>query len=208
MNELHGNVELLLSSVRRRVDQRILAERATLEETLDRIVHEAEVEAERRKDAILAQGRVDAEAACQQCLATAERERRVARLQAREARLTAVFDAADERLQAHVDEGLAPEVVAHLVRQAASSLPPGEVTVTIDAANRARLASDAVDAWRTETHAFRLDDAPLAERHGVVVRSGRASVDATIEGRLAQARDQLRSQVDERLHGDTDEVAS
>ncbi len=208
MNELHGNVEQLLSSVRRRVDQRILAERATLEETLERIAHEAEVEAERRKEAILAQGRVDAEAACQQCLATAERERQVARLEAREARLTAVFDAADERLKARIEAGLAPEILARLARQAASSLPPGELTVTIDAANRARLAPDAVDAWRTETHAFRLDDAPLAERHGVVVRSGRASVDATIEGRLAQARDQLRSQVDERLHGDVDGVSS
>jgi len=119
-----------------------------------------------------------------------------------------VFDAADERLKARIEAGLAPEVIARLVRQAASSLPPGEVTVTVDAANRARLAPDAVEAWHTDTHAFHLDDASLAERHGAVVRSGRASVDATIEGRLAQARDQLRSQVDERLHGDTDEVAS
>ncbi len=201
MHEIHGNVDQLLASVRRRSEQHILADRASLEETLTRIRREAEAEAERRKDALLQRGRVEAEEVCRQCLAAAERKRRVAHLEAREARLEAVFAAATERIHDLGKDGLAPEVVERLARNAATSLPPGPVTVTVDAASRTSLAAEDVAAWRSEVHTFTLDEMPLETGHGAIVRAGRASVDATLEGRLAQARDRLRGVIDGQLHG-------
>jgi vacuolar-type H+-ATPase subunit E/Vma4 len=195
---MHGNLEDLLASVRRRAEQRALARRASSEEQAERILDEARQQAGAVRAELLEQGRRDAAESCRQCLAVADLERREHRLAAREARLDAVFDAAGRALlDAYGDDGLPPDAVRRLALDAAASLPEGEATLRLDPASRARLSPDEVAGWPTDDrHAFVLDDATLEGRHGLVVRIGRASVDATLEGRLERARVELRARVD------------
>jgi vacuolar-type H+-ATPase subunit E/Vma4 len=198
---MHGNLDDLLASVRRRAEQRALARRASSEDQAERLLDEASERADTLRTELLEQGRRDAAESCRQCLAVADLERRERRLAAREARLDGVFDdARSALLDAYADDGLPPEVVRRLALDAASSLPEGEATLLLDRASRARLTPDEVAGWSSdERHAFVLDDATLPDRHGVVVRIGRASVDATLEGRLERACVELRGRVDRLL---------
>ena len=115
-------------------------------------------------------------------------------------RIQRQFPAARALLDAYGDDGLAPETVRRLALDAVASLPEGEATLHLDPASRARLTPDEVAAWPTDDlHAFVLDEGTLEGRHGLVVRIGRASVDATLEGRLERARVELRARVDRLL---------
>ena len=201
MSDMYGNLDDLLASVRRRAEQRALARRASSEEQAERILDEARQRAEALRAELLEQGRRDAAESCRQCLAVADLERRERRLAAREERLDGIFDAAARALlDAYGDDGLAPETVRRLALDAVASLPEGEATLHLDPASRARLTPDEVAAWPTDDlHAFVLDEGTLEGRHGLVVRIGRASVDATLEGRLERARVELRARVDRLL---------
>lgn len=201
MSDMYGNLDDLLASVRRRAEQRALARRASSEEQAERILDDARQRAEALRAELLEQGRRDAAESCRQCLAVADLERRERRLAAREGRLDEVFDAAGRALlDAYGGDGLPPETVRRLALDAVASLPEGEATVRLDPASRARLSADEVAAWPAgDRHAFVLDDATLERRHGLVVRIGRASVDATLEGRLERARVELRARVDRLL---------
>jgi vacuolar-type H+-ATPase subunit E/Vma4 len=194
---MYGNLDDLLASVRRRAEQRALVRRASSEEQAERILDEARQRAEAVRAELLEQGRRDAAESCRQCLAVADLERRERRLAAREERLAHVFDAARAALlDAYAKDGLPAETLRRLALDALASLPEGEATLQLDAASRARLDADEVASWPTgEGHAFVLDDEPLTGRHGLVVRVGRASVDATLEGRLERARAELRGRV-------------
>ena len=84
-----------------------------------------------------------------------------------------------------------------MARGAAASLDASEVTIELDQASRRRVSEAEVAAWAAgDGRALRLAGAPLAHGHGLVARAGRASVDATLEGRLAQARSLLRAEVE------------
>ena len=203
MTDLYGNLDELLASVRRRAEQRVLARQAKTGDRTSTLLDEAREEAERVRTAMEAQGARDAEDACRQCLAVADLERRERRLQAREERIERVFEAALRTLlERYGESGLPPETLKRLARSAAPSLPPGEVRLQLDAASLARVDADTVADWAPNGVTYLLDPEPLPHRHGLVARSGRASVDATLEGRLDQARSRLRRRVDDVLRGE------
>lgn len=203
MTDLYGNVDELLASVRRRAEQRALAHQTASAETADRLLGEARAEADAERERVTERGRAEAEEACRQCLAAADLERRERRLAAREARLERVFaDAYQRLLGRYGDDGVPPDTLARLARKAAPSLPAGEVRLQLDAASLAHVDADTVARWAPNDRVwFVLDPEPLPNRHGLVARAGRASVDATLEGRLEQARSLLRRRVDDALRG-------
>lgn len=209
MSDMYGNLDELLASVRRRAEQRALAEQASSEEQAERTLEEARARAETLRAELLEQGRRAAAESCRQCLAVADLERRERRLSARETRLERVFDAARRALlDAYADDGLPAEVLRRLALDAVASLPDGDATLQLDAASRAQLDAAEVASWPAgERHAFVLDDEPLEGRHGLVVRVGRASVDATLEGRLERARAELRGRVARLLQPSVDEAS-
>jgi V/A-type H+-transporting ATPase subunit E len=209
MNELLGNLDDLVGQVHRRAEQRALSLRSSASDKAERILEEGRRRAAEERERIEAEGRRDADEACRQCLAVADLERRRRRLEAREARLEKVWTAAREQLSARAENGLAPEVLARLARHGAAQLGAEEVRVQLDAASREGVDADEVAGWAGEDGAaLTLADEPLAERHGVVVRAGRASVDCTLEGRLDQARERLRGEIVELLEPEGDGTSS
>lgn len=200
MSELLGNLEELVAHVRRRAEQRALALESGTEAKAERIREEAEEQARALREEARERGRRAASEACRQRLAVADLERRRLRLESREARLERVWAAAREKLMRRAENGLDEATLARLARDAASRLGADEATIELDEASRRRLSADDVAGWAADDGpALRLDEAPLARGQGLVAHAGRASVDATLEGRLAQARTRLRSEVEEAL---------
>lgn len=197
MNGLRGDLDVLVAQVRRRAEQRALGLEASTEANAEEILEEAAERAEAIRATIRAEGRRAAEEACRQCLAVADLERRRRRLEAREARLSRVWEAARERLLELADGGIDAGTLARLARHAASELGAGEVAVRLDEASLKNVGDDDVAGWAEEDGpALRRDPEPLPRRHGVVAHAGRASIDATFEGRLEQARERLRAEID------------
>jgi vacuolar-type H+-ATPase subunit E/Vma4 len=202
MAELRGNVDELVAHVHRSAERRALATEAAADAQAARI----EAEGAARVEA----ARVAAREACaartaeqrRSQLARADLERRQARLDAREDRLERVWSAAQAELErlARGPDGDAAR--AALCRDAARRLGADAVVVMLDAEAHARLTAADVAAWaEPDGPALELAPEPLAAGHGAQVRAGRASVDATFEGRLAQAREALRGTVADLLAG-------
>lgn len=197
MTSLRGNLDELVAQVRRRAEQRALGIEASTEAKADEIEAEGAERAEAIRAAIQAEGRRAAEEACRQCLAVADLERRRRRLDAREARLIRVWEAARDRLMELAEGGIDPDTLARLARHAARELSADEVDIRLDEASLGQVGDDDVAGWADDDGpAFRRDPEPLPRRHGVIAHAGRASVDATFEGRLEQARERLRTEVD------------
>ncbi len=197
MTGLLGNLDDLVAQVRRRAEQRALALTTQTETKASRILEEADERARDAAAAIREQGRRDADEACRQCLAVADLERRRRRLEAREGRLERIWSAAHEELTRRAEGGVAADTLARLARYAAGELGVDEVEVRLDAASRQAVSDEAVAGWAAEDGPeLRPSDAALERGHGLIAVAGRASVDATFEGRLAQARERLRAEVD------------
>ena len=197
MNGLRGDLDELVAQVRRRAEQRALGLEASTEANAEEILEEAAERAETVRAMIEEEGRRAAEEACRQCLAVADLERRRRRLDAREARLSRVWEAARERLKELAEGGIDPDTLARLARYAAGELGADEVAVRLDDASLADVSEEDVAGWAGQDGpTLRLDPEPLPRRHGVVAHAGRASVDATFEGRLEQARERLRAEID------------
>jgi len=197
-----GNVDDLVAQVRRRVEQRALAVEAAAEAQAQRILEEGEARARAAGEALADAGRRAAEEARGQRLAAADLDRRRRRLDAREARLERVWVAAREGLErlAATPDGRA--ALARLARAAAARLQGAEVVLQVDRFAHAELRPDEVAGWSApEGPPLRLHPEPLPRGHGLVALADRASVDATYEGRLTQARERLRSEIDALLGG-------
>lgn len=196
MNDARGNLEDLVADVRRRAEQRGLA----IEATAEARARAVEAEGAARTDA----ARTEARAACaartaeqrRQQLARADLDHRRRRLDAREAHLERVWQEAAAALTALAAGPGGDAARAALARDAARRLGAAEATVVLDPDAFARLGDDDVAAW-SEPGGPRLRKAPapLARGHGARVQAGRASVDATFEGRLERAREVLRGRV-------------
>lgn len=196
MNELLGNLDDLVAQVHRRAEQRAMALRSSASDKADRILAEGRERAQKERERIEEEGRRDADEARRQRLAVADLERRRRRLEARERRLESVWEAAREALEERAEEGLSAEVLARLARHGAVQLSGDEATVELDAASLENVEDDDVAGWAEQDGpTLSLAGEPLERRHGVVVRAGRASVDCTLEGRLSEARERLRSEI-------------
>jgi vacuolar-type H+-ATPase subunit E/Vma4 len=197
-----GNLDDLMAQVRRRTEQRALALEAEAEVQARRIAEEGDAHARAAAAALLDGGRRRADDAHRGVRAAADLERRRRRLTAREARLERVWADARGELERLDAAPAGRAALARLARDAAARLGGAEVAVQVDARTHAGLGPDEVAAWAgPDGPRFRLHPEPLAQGHGVVVHADRASVDATYEGRLAQARERLRSEIDALLGG-------
>lgn len=201
MSTLYGDLEGLLATVRRRGEQHAIAQEAAAEEQASRRLAEARAEAEALRAPRLEDGRRAADATYRKRIADATLARNARRLAARDRRASEIFDAAAARLRTRYGDGVPVDVARRLAHQAARFLPAGTITLRLDAASLARLSDGDVATWATDTHTFVLGDTPLSDGVGLRAHSGRVSVDATLEGRLATARDHLRGRVDAILHG-------
>jgi vacuolar-type H+-ATPase subunit E/Vma4 len=203
-----GDADALASEVRRRTEVRALAiERDAVREA-QRLTDAARADAEVVTEAIADQGARAAGAAVRSRHAEAAEARRSRALAAREVRIERVWtEAASELAGALVD----PEGLAALARAAAATLAAAAalgrdlaVDVEVHAATANVLGAEQVAAWSSpEGPRLVLSDARLSGRGGgLVVRCGRASVDATFATRLASARERLRTVVDAHVRGE------
>jgi vacuolar-type H+-ATPase subunit E/Vma4 len=197
MSELLGDIDALVAQVRRRTEQRALALVTQTDTHVDRIECEGRARAEAIEADLIETGRVASREAGRQRRAVADLQRRRRRLEAREARLDRVWQSAAAELERRVagPDGLA--VLAVLARDAAARLGGDEVQVRLGADQRDRIDAEVVAGWSGPAGPrLRWDPRPLERgSRGVIVSAGRVSVDATLEGRLQQARERLRDEV-------------
>jgi len=202
MTKVLGNLEELLANVRRRAERKALATEAAADPAVARVEAETEARArEAREDAakICAEA---SEATRRERLADAELDRRRRRLAAREERLERVWEAARTELERLAASPEGDAAIAAICRAAARSLGGDVATVVLDAGHHARLTPADVAGWSApEGPKLRLDPAPSTAGPGVLVRVGRATVDATLDERLDQARQRLRADVEALLRG-------
>lgn len=197
MNGRLGNVDDLVSHVQRRAEQEAVALESDGEEQARELEEQGAQKAEAARQEILDAGRKAAAEARRQRLSAAELERRHRRLKAREDRLERVWEAAHEELVRRGANGIAPDVLARLARHAARRLGGEAVSIQVDEASLGGIDADVVASWSdADTPTLTLADDPLPRGHGLIAHSGRASVDATFEGRLERARDELRAEID------------
>ena len=194
MSALLGNLDELVAQVRRRAEQRALA-----------IEHRGEEEAKGLLAAADARVQEEVQRIAEGAERAAASERREARrrrraLDAREAQLERVWEAAERAL---AEVALDHDTLARLAREAAAALGGEEVRLRLDAASAAGLDDATVAGWREpDGPALVLDPTPLERGRGLEARSGRSSIDATLSGRLVAAREHLRGEVAAILTGE------
>lgn len=202
MTKVLGDLEELLANVRRRAEQKALATEASADHTVRRIEAEAEARVREARAEAAKSCAEASEATRRQRLADADLDRRRRRLAAREAHLERVWEAARKELEQLVASPEGDAALAAISRDAARSLRSDVVTVVLDAAHHARLTPEDVAGWAApEGPRLELDPTPSTRGTGVLVRAGRATVDATLGERLNQARQQLRTEVEALLRG-------
>lgn len=204
MAEVRGNVDELVARVHRSAERRALATEAAADAQAKRIENEGatQVEAARAAAREVCAARTAEQRRSQ--LARADLERRRARLDAREARLERVWSTAQAELERRAGGPDGDVARAALCRDAARQLGGDAVVVTLDPDAHARLTAAEVAAWGDpDGPALEKGPEPLPAGHGARVSADRASVDATFEGRLAQAREVLRGTVADLLKGTT-----
>ena len=204
MAELRGNVDELVAQVHRSAERRALATEAAADAQAARIEGEGAARVEAARAAARAECAARTAEQRRSQLARADLDRRQARLDARETRLERVWDAARAELErlARGPDGDAAR--AALCRDAARRLGGDAVVVTLDPDAHARLTAADIAAWAdADGPALEKDAQPLPAGHGARVSADRASVDATFEGRLMQAREVLRGTVAGLLAGTT-----
>lgn len=209
MAELYGNLDDLLAQVRLRAEQRALAVEVSTDEQVREVREEGLKRATAAAEEVATKGKEACAVVRREVLAAAEARMLRRSLDAREARLERVWQAAEaevaRRLAADASAPLPPALAqryAELARDAAGRLGGDEVLVRLDARALASLPAADVEAWTMlDGPSIALDPAPLEAGHGVVARAGRASVDATFEARLRQAKERLRGEVAALLAG-------
>lgn len=202
MTQLLGNLEDLIADVRRRAEQHALATEAAAEHTAHRIETEADARVQAAREEAANSCAEATEATRLARLAEADLDQRRRRLTAREERLERVWEAARQELERLVAGPEGDAALAAISRDAAHSLRTDVATVVLDVAHHARLTPEDVASWAAPGGPkLELDPTPSTRGPGVVVRAGRAQVDATLDARLALARQHLRTEVEALLHG-------
>lgn len=202
MTKLLGNLEDLIADVRRRAERQALATEAAAEQAVRRIEAEADARVQAARAEAAKTCAEASEATRRQRLAEADLDRRRRRLDAREEHLERVWDAARKELERLMDGPEGDAALAAISRDAARSLRSDVVTVVLDAAHHARLTAEDVAGWAAPGGPrLELDPTPSAQGPGVLLRAGRATVDATLLERLTQARQHLRADVEALLRG-------
>lgn len=202
MTELLGNLEELIADVRRRAEQRALAIEAAADHEARRIEAATEARVQAARDEAARTCAEAAEATRRERHAQADLEHRTRRLEARERRLDEVWTAAHDELERLAASPEGDAAIAAICRDAARRLRADAATVVLDAAHHERFTAEDVAGWAApDGPALELDPTPSTAGPAVQVQAGRATVDATIDERLAQARQHLRGEVEAILQG-------
>jgi len=202
MTRVLGDLEELLANVRRRAERKALAAEAAADQALRHIQAETEARAQQARAEAAKSCAEASEAARRERLADAELDGRRRRLAAREEHLERVWVAAEEEIERIETSPAGDAALAAICRDAARSLGADVATVVLDGGHHARLTAEDVAGWSApEGPDLRLDPTPSSEGPGVLVRAGRATIDATLGARLDRARRHLRADVEALLRG-------
>ena len=200
MSALLGNLDELVAQVRRRAEQRALAIEHRGEEEAKGLLTAADARVQEEVQRIAEGAERAAASERREARSAAEARRRRRALDAREAQLERVWEAAERAL---AEVALDRDTLARLAREAAAALGGEEVRLRLDAASAAGLDDATVAGWREpDGPALVLDPTPLERGRGLEARSGRSSIDATLSGRLVAAREHLRGEVAAILTGE------
>jgi vacuolar-type H+-ATPase subunit E/Vma4 len=198
MPELIGDVDELVSLIRRSATQSVLdareearqeseAIRKSATEEIEQIQAEANVAAER-----------EAEALHRRALAQAALDIQRQHLQRREALLDSVWDEAERRLRLLVDSPRYVAVLKRLALEAAPVLAADTVVLAADAKGDDLLTPERLAEWGAEAGTtFRRAAQPADTWGGLFAadEAGRRVVDNSFPNRLAFALEELREQV-------------
>jgi vacuolar-type H+-ATPase subunit E/Vma4 len=202
MAEVIGNVEELAAIIRREAQQKALSEEADARTLAQKQLADAKLQVVEIKQTVMAQARQQAEEEAHRSQVQAELDARRHRLQAREALLDDVWQAAVERLRNLSTQPTYARVLEQLAISAARILGPGTISLAGDPIGHALLTTERLEAWRAELAqelpvTFNRASNPgetwgglLATREG-----GRQQIDATFPTRLALAKETMRERV-------------
>ena len=128
--------------------------------------------------------------------ARAELEARRRWIQLREAPISRVWLAVEERLRSVVRQPAYGEILKRWAFHAAHELGTNELTLAADPAGHELLSTERLEQWSKEAGVqFRRAPEPAATWGGLLVTSGRLRFDATFSTQLDMARITLRERV-------------
>jgi V/A-type H+-transporting ATPase subunit E len=198
MPELFGDVDELIRLIRRSATQSELNAQEEARREREEILAEAAAKAEQLRTEAHNTAERDAETAHRRTLAQAELEIQRQRLQKREALLDRAWAEAEARLRKLADDPAYAEVLQRLAQTAAATLATDVVLLTADAQGYGLLTPERLAAWSDQVGTtFRRHSDPADIWGGLVAsdEAGRRIVNNSFDVRLALARDELREQI-------------
>lgn len=199
-----GNEKVLSDEILQDAQRRAERTRKRAEREAKKILKEAEAEAGATAEKALGAAQRRADRIADSILATVGQEAQRARLEAREAELTKLFERAIERLADRSTRDY-PAVLATLAAQAIGAMRTDAVVLAFAGPDRPIVT----EAWLEDVRrraggnvAVSVSDAPAPIRGGVVARSadGRLLYDNSFAARLERRRPELRQQVAARVY--------
>ena len=198
--------KVLSDEILKDAEKRAERVRAKAKREAQTILADGAKEADAAAQKILDVARRRAERAAQSVLATVEQEVRRDLLEAQEAELSRLFEAARQRLADRASYGV-PAVLAALAAEAIAAMDSPSVVVELAEADRAAVT----EAWLADVRrrvgrdvAVRVAEKPAAIDGGIIVRSadGRLFYDNSFAARLARLRPGLRRELAARIYKD------
>lgn len=202
MPEVIGDVDELISLIRRAATQTALDAEEEARRTREDLLAAAHKEADDLRAQAKADAKRKANAAHRRILAQAALDVQRQHLEQREALLERAWTEAETRLRALPDTAGYVDVLPRLAKDAAAALRTTTVLLAADAKGHPQLTPERLAAWGEATGVeFRCQPQPAAIWGGLVARdeAGRRVVDCSFAARLARAREELREQVADRL---------
>jgi vacuolar-type H+-ATPase subunit E/Vma4 len=191
-----GNPEALVAAVMRRAQQRAAEIEEEARRRADAILEDAKKESEsiRRQSEQAAERQVAAAVRRNASRAELEAKRRFITL--REAPITRVWRAAEERLRQLVREPTYRDILKRCALRAARELGASEVMLAADPLGHGLLSKEILEQWSQEAGVrFRLAPNPAGAWGGLLAASGRVRFDATFPTQLPLAQIILRERV-------------
>ena len=198
MPELIGDVDELVSLIRRSATQSVLDAREEARQESQEILDSATEEIEQMQAEANVAAKREAEALHRRTLAQAALDIQQQHLQRREALLDSVWDEAKARLRLLVDDPQYVAVLKRLALEAATALATDTVTLASNAKGHDLLTPERLADWGAEAGTtFRRAPHPAEPWGGLFAadEAGRRVVDNSFPNRLALAREELREQV-------------
>lgn len=203
MAAIYGDLEALVAEVGKRAHQRAVEIEEQSRRGSAAILEGAQQEsaALRRQSGAAADRQVAALIRRNTARADLEAQRRL--IMRREAPITRVWRAAEERLRALVRQPAYPDVLKDCALRAARELGETDLVLAADPVGHELLSAEMLEQWSKEAGVrFRRAPEPAATWGGLLASSGRNRFDATFSTQFALAQVTLREQVFKVLSGE------